>query len=120
MLQVQDVTTTFLIWQVLLGANQDEGSLFTRCPLSSGSTECADWLATKPIFGGKAGVSRILGSDGPYPRARFVNSTHASADWWAAEHLLGDMGFNCGARRTARDLAAAGAPGVYVEMISPR
>ena len=82
---------------MLLGANQDEGTLFIYAAGSTAMTKAAYESAVKTTYAAKA--SQILAL---YPASNYKSPAHAFAD------LLGDLAFVCPTRQGARLLAAQG------------
>ena len=98
---------TFTKVPTIVGANRNEGTLFFKIGLSV--TNDADYLAlVDGIFTGQG--AKIVAQ---YPSASFPTPQDAAAE------AIGDGLFVCPTRRTARGLAAGGAPTYLYAFVHP-
>lgn len=85
---------------VLLGTNEDEGTLFVHASKTINDTGAYNYLV------------QTFGALGAQMYAQYPPANYASP-WWSLTHAFGDSQMTCAARRTARWANAAG-NNVYV------
>lgn len=95
---------------ILIGGNQDEGTLFHSSIFAQEVPDETDYRAALERRFGAANVDAIVAK---YPIASYPSPNRAIGE------VTGDSFFACSARRTARALAAKGAPTYYYDFQQP-